>query len=348
MEPRTIHLWMGRGSPDSTPSADRGRVAGKLAPMLPKSRLLSFLLLSVGIALLVAGLVAPRFLHEDSRLPLDLENTTWTLTDDDARTRLMTDPGGRVLEVPVSRQLHMEIQNPAGEETATLRVGETLMRDSMQEELDRLISAEVWTFGVDRSTGEFTTPATLTDQLASPVSEVPVDGVWLKFPSGAEQTTYEVFDPHLRETRPAEFVEELDMNGRTVHRYRQEIAPVNVAELYASPFNTTTFGDGETGSLFHSVTRDILVDRVSGLVVEIREDVDAFYGTADGERREQVLLFEGRMPQEQIDAHLAEAAEIRDPAFVDGVRRVVIGVGAVLALLGLVGAFGAYGARRRR
>ncbi|QGU03714.1 DUF3068 domain-containing protein [Corynebacterium comes] len=316
--------------------------------MLPKSRLLSFLLISVGITLLVAGLVAPRFLHEDSRLPLDLKATTWTLTDDEAQTRLMTDPGGRVLEVPVSRQLHMEIQNPAGEETATLRVGETLMRDSQQEELDRLITAEVWTFAVDRATGQFTTPATLTDQLASPVSEVPVEGVWLKFPSGAEQTTYEVFDPELRQTRPAEFVEELDMNGRTVYRYRQEIGSTNVAELYASPFNTTTFPDEERGYLFHSVTRDILVDRVSGLVVEIREDVDAYYGTVDGEKREQVLLFEGRMAQEQIDAHLGEAAEIRDPALVDTVRQVVIGIGAVLALLGLVGAFGVFGGRRRR
>lgn len=307
----------------------------------------SFLLLSVGVALLVAGLVAPRFLGEDSRLPLDLEATTWTLVDGEAQTRLMTDADGRVLEVPVSRQLHMEIQNPADEETATLRVGETLMRDSRQAELDRLIAAEVWTFGVDRATGEFTTPATLTDQLASPVSEVPVDGVWLKFPAGAEQTAYEVFDPTLRQTRPAEFAEELEMDGRTVHRYRQEIRPVNVAELYAGPFNTTTFPDGERGYLFHSVTRDILVDRVSGLVVEIREDVDDYYGTADGEKREQVLLFEGRMPQGQIDAHLAEAGEVRDPAFTDTLRWVAVGVGAVLTLLGLAGAFGAFGRRRR-
>lgn len=316
--------------------------------MLSKSRLVSFLLLSVGVALLVAGLVAPRFLPGDSRLPLDLETTTWTLTDDDAQTRLMTDPGGRVLTVPVSRQLHAEIQNPANEETVTLRVGETLMRDSMQGELDRLISAEVWSFGMDRATGGFITPAILTDQLASPVSEVPVDGVWLKFPSGAEQVTYEVFDPKLRDTRPAEYAEELDMNGRSVYRYRQEIEPTNVAELYDFIFNTTTFADEEEGYLFHSVTRDILVDRVSGLVVEIREDVDSYYGTADGEKREQVLLFEGRMTQEQIDAHLRAAAEVRDPAFADTVRWVVAGIGGLLAVVGLVGAFGAFRRRTRR
>lgn len=314
--------------------------------MLPKSRLLSFLVLSIGVALLVAGLVAPRFLPGDSRLPLDLETTTWTLVDEDAQTRLMTDPGGRVLDVGVSRQLHLEIQNPADDEGATLRVGETLMRDSLQEDLDRLISAEVWTFGIDRLTGEFTTPAILTDQLASPVSEVSVDGVWLKFPADAQQATYEVFEPRLRQARPAEFVEELDLNGRAVHRYRQEVEPTNIAELYASPFNTTTFADGERGYLFHSVTRDFLVDRVSGLVVEIREDVDAYYGTLDGEKREQVLLFEGQMPQEQIDAHLRAASEIRDPAVMDTMRWVVLGVGGLLVLLGLVGASGVFGRRR--
>lgn len=320
--------------------------------MLPKSRLFSFLLLGVGVAMLVAGLVAPRFLPEDARLPLSLESTTYSLVDDAADTRLMAAPDGRVVTAPVTHQLHMEIQNPSDADSATLRVGETYMRGSQQDELDRLITAEVWSFGIDRTTGEVTTPATLTDQLASPVTEVDIDGVWLKFPSDAEQTTYEVFDPKLRQTRPAEFVEELEMNGRSVYRYRQEIEPTDVSELYESPFNTVTFGDETEGRWFHSVTRDLLVDRVSGLVVEIREDIDAWYGTPEGEKREQILLFEGRMPQEQIDAHLNDAATVRDPDTADTIRWVVVGLGGLLAVIGLAviglaGAFGAFGGRRR-
>lgn len=297
--------------------------------------------------MLVAGLVAPRFLPEDARLPLSLESTTYSLVDDAADTRLMTAPDGRVVTAPVTHQLHMEIQNPSDADSATLRVGETYMRGSQQDELDRLITAEVWSFGIDRTTGEVTTPATLTDQLASPVTEVDIDGVWLKFPSDAEQTTYEVFDPKLRQTRPAEFVEELEMNGRSVYRYRQEIEPTDVSELYESPFNTVTFGDETEGRWFHSVTRDLLVDRVSGLVVEIREDIDAWYSTPEGEKREQILLFEGRMPQEQIDAHLNDAATVRDPDTADTIRWVVVGLGGLLALVGLAGAFGAFGGRRR-
>jgi len=310
--------------------------------MLPKSRLLSFLLLGVGVALLVAGLVAPRFINEDARLPLDLGATTYSLIDDAADTRL---PDDRVATAPVTHQLHMEIQNPADEDSATVRVGETYMRGSRQEELDRLISAEVWTYGVDRVTGEFLTTATLTDQLASPVSEVAVEGQWLKLPAPAEETTYQVFDPALREARPAEFAEALEINGRTIHRYRQEIEPTNLATLYASPFNTIDFEDGQ-GYRFHSATRDLLVDKLSGLVVEIREDIDSYYGTLEGEKREQILLFEGRMPAEQVEAHLADAAEVRDPATSGIIRWVVVGVGALLALLGLAGAFGAFGRRR--
>ncbi|GAB3691757.1 DUF3068 domain-containing protein [Corynebacterium nasicanis] len=311
--------------------------------MLPTSRLLSFLLLGVGVALLVAGLVAPRFLPEDARLPLDLGATTYSLTDAEAQTRL---PDGRVVTSPVTHQLHMEIQNPADEHSATVRVGETLMRDSQQQDLDRLLSAEVWSFGVDRRTGEFTTPATLSNQLASPVSTVEVEGVWLKFPTDAQQGTYEVFDPTLRATRPAEFAEELEMNGRTVHRYRQEIAPTDLAGLYESPFHLMEFEDGVSGHRHYAATRDLLVDKQSGLVVEIREDVDSYYATPEGEKREQNLLFAGRMSQEQIDAHLADASDIRDPGTADMIRWVVVAAGGLLALLGLAGAFGAFGRRR--
>ncbi len=320
---------------------------GRVIGMLPMSRLLSSLLLGVGVALLVAGLVAPRFLPEDARLPLGLEATTYTLVDDAADTRLMTDPDGRVVTAPVTHQLHMEIQNPSDADTATLRIGETYMRGSQQEELDRLISAEVWSYGIDRTTGAATTPATLTDQLASPVSEVDVDGVWLKFPSDAQQTTYEVFDPQLRETRPAEFVEELEMNGRSVYRYRQEIGPTDLSTLYESPFNVVTLPDFTELHWFHSVTRDLLVDRVSGLVVEIREDIDSWYGAPESEERQQILRFEGRMPQEQIDTLLDEASAVRDPGTSGTIRWVVVGVGGVLTLIGLAGAFGAFGRGRR-
>ena len=51
--------------------------------MLPKSRVISIVLLGLGAALLVAGIIAPQFLHASARLPLDLSGATYTLTDED-------------------------------------------------------------------------------------------------------------------------------------------------------------------------------------------------------------------------------------------------------------------------
>ncbi len=326
--------------------------AGKLAGMLSTSRILSVLLLGLGVALLVAGLVVPRFIHADGRMPLDPAATTWTLRDDGAQTRLMTDPDGRVLEAPVTRQLHLEVQNPADGDEATVRIGDTFLRESRQEELDRLISAQVWSYRLDRLDGSATSPATLTDQIGSPGLQVDVEGVWLKFPTDAQQTTYEVFDPRLRQARPALFAESLEMAGREVYRYRQEIGPTNLAQLYADWRNTTVFAqeDGGTspGYLFYSVTRDFLVDQRSGMVVEVREDIEEFYGDAEGQPREQVLSFQGRMTQPQVDVLLEQASEINDGTTAQLVRWIAIGVGAVLAVAGLAGSLGAFGGRRAR
>ncbi|MDK6259881.1 MULTISPECIES: DUF3068 domain-containing protein [Corynebacterium] len=207
--------------------------------MLPKSRVVSALLVGLGVALLVAGLLAPRLLPADARLPLDIGQQTWTVHDDSARTRLMTDPDGRVLDSPVSRQYHLTLEEPSDDDTVSVRVGSTLSRDSLQDDADRLITAGVWNWRMDRLSGRPEGAALLSDQLASPTTEVDMGGVWLKFPADAQQTTYDVFDETLREAHPAEFQEELEIDGREVYRYHQVIEPANVRERYAGVFNET-------------------------------------------------------------------------------------------------------------
>ncbi|QYH20296.1 DUF3068 domain-containing protein [Corynebacterium aquatimens] len=83
--------------------------------MLEKSRALSTLLLGLGIALVVGGLVAPRFLLGDGRLPLSINDVTWTISDPDGLR------DGQ--PAPVVHQLHMEIRNPSDADTASVRVG---------------------------------------------------------------------------------------------------------------------------------------------------------------------------------------------------------------------------------
>lgn len=316
--------------------------------MLPKSRILSALLVGLGAALMVGGLLSPALINADGRLPLDLENTTWTIRDEQAETRLLTSPDGRVLNVPVSRQLHLDVQEPATEDNVSVRVGATTMRDSMQADADRLITAHTWSYVMDRVSGEAETDADLIHTIGFPPETVPVDGHWLKLPSDAEQTTYPVFDETLRESRPAVFVEERQVEGRTIYQYRQVIEPTNVAELYEG-FFTATEVDGEQWPLFHSVTRDLHVDQVTGLVVDVEESVDDFYAPsadAPAAERQTVLRFEGSRDDAQVSASLTELDGRLDPGAAQVIRWVVVGVGATLVLIGVIGAF--RGRRRSR
>ena len=61
--------------------------------MLPKSRIFSVLLLGLGVALIAAGLTASSFLSFSPRLPLDIEDTTWTLQDDNATAQELSAEG---------------------------------------------------------------------------------------------------------------------------------------------------------------------------------------------------------------------------------------------------------------
>ncbi|QPK83514.1 DUF3068 domain-containing protein [Corynebacterium qintianiae] len=302
--------------------------------MLPKSRILAALLTGLGIALIVGGLLAPRFLIGDGRLPLDLEHTTWT----------MSDPAGSYegQTQPVTRQLHMEIQNPSNSDTASVRVGETLRAGTSERDFDNLVSAGTWTFSMDRVSGEPTGPLKLSNVMILPETEVAETGPWLKLPAGAQQTTYEVFDSALRGTAPAAFTGEEEIAGRTVYRYKQAVAPTNLALRYADMRNTKTQVDEEGNQtrsfLFYSATRELLVDQVSGLVVGMNEDVDYYYAGADGKRVEDVLRYAGEMPREQTAAMVEQLAGVFSQGQSRTVSAAVMSAGAVLTLIGLIGA----------
>ncbi|AEX43448.1 putative secreted protein [Corynebacterium diphtheriae HC01] len=304
--------------------------------MLPTTRILSVLLLGLGVALVAVGILAPRWVNTDARLPLDLSQTTFTLVDDHARTRLIND--GRVLDAGVVRQWHMDILPPTDADTATVRIGVTDVRKSRQADVDRLIQASVWTYPLDRLSGEALAPATVSAQLGSPTESVPVDGAWLKFPSDAQQTTYEVFDPTLRSTTPAVFSEEIDRGGRTIYRYNQEIKPTNVAEKYASVFNTTQRDENRL-YLYHSGNRQWYVDQISGLVVDVEENIEDYFGDADGTRREDALIFHGRMSEDDKAALFGQASAVSDGSVARVLYRVALAAGAVLSVVGLMGAF---------
>lgn len=336
-------------------------IDGIMCPMLPKSRIVAILSIGLGLAMILWAVLAPRLVHNEAKMPLDLEQSTFTLRDDSARSRLLAD--GRMLDVPVERQTHMEILPPADGDIATLRVGVTDSRVNQQADLDRLISASVWSLTIDRTTGEVTGSASVTDQLASQPREVPVNGYWLKFPADAQQTTYDAFDVTLRDVVPAVFEESYERGGREIYVYRQNIEPTNVAQKYASFLNTTQLdvpisenageaveapaeSDQQQAYLFHSGTRDIHVDRVSGLIVNVDESIEDYYGDAEGNKLEDVLTFNGAMSDEDVDAMISQASGVSDGALAKIINYIVLAAGISLTIVGALYAFGVLGRKK--
>ena len=311
--------------------------------MLPTSRILSVLLAGVGAALVVAGLLAPNVLLSGNRLPLALGEATWTITDPN---------GTRDGEAaPVTRQLHMEIQEPSDSDTASVRVGDTLRAGESGSDFNDLLTASTWSFAVDRVTGAATGPAEALLVMGMPATQLPIDGAWLTFPAPATQDTVEVFDPVLRGSAPAEFAGEDEIAGRTVYRYAQHIEPTNVAMRYADPRNTLTL-EGENGEpqrtfLHHAADREILVDQETGVVVGIDEKVDDFYADAEGNGVQNVVTYDGVMDRQDVEKLVHKVADAQTAAADRGLWKVVAWVGAALTLAGLAGALRPGRAARR-
>lgn len=302
--------------------------------MLHRSRLLPILLAGVGIALIVGASIAPRFLLGDGRLPLDLEKTTWTMHD--AQATFRGEPA------PVTRQLHLEIQNPADTESAGVRVGDTLRAGESDSDFENLVTAATWSFTMNRVTGQPEGEMRLNSVMGMPDVVVEDGGQWLKFPVGVERRDYDVFDPTLRGTAPARFVGEEEIAGRRVYRFAQEIAPTNVALLYADMRNTKTLttpeGEPLRTFLFHSATRELTVDQVSGIVVGMNEKVDDFYGDAQGVGVENVVTYDARMSDEQKVEMASQLGAVFSQAQSRAVTVGVMVLGSILTLAGLAGA----------
>ena len=311
--------------------------------MLPTSRILSVLLAGVGAALVVAGLLAPNVLLSANRLPLALGEATWTITDPN---------GTRDGEAaPVTRQLHMEIQEPSDSDTASVRVGDTLRAGESGSDFNDLLTASTWSFAVDRVTGAATGPAEALLVMGMPATQLPIDGAWLTFPAPATQDTVEVFDPVLRGSAPAEFAGEEKIAGRTVYRYAQHIEPTNVAMRYADPRNTLTL-EGENGEpqrtfLHHAADREILVDQETGVVVGVDEKVDDYYADAEGNGVQNVVTYDGVMDQQDVEKLVQKVGDAQTAAADRGLWRVLAWVGAALTLAGLAGALRPGRAARR-
>lgn len=376
-----------------------------MAAMLPKLRIVSVLVLGLGVALTVIGLLLPRLIHADGRLPLDIGEATWTLRDDDALVVSPVDPEQPYVG-PATRQLHLKVQDPASDETVTVRIGSTLTRDAAPAHApaaspavsaapdasvapdaphlvpaapepaglnpepappvdvssslapapaysadEGLVRASVWDFVMDRLTGEPVGEISVSDTVVLPPAATTVDGVWLKFPAHTSPETHQVIDETLREALPADFVGVEKIDGSEVFHFRQEVPATNVATRYPALFGTLDVpaeeGRTERLYLYHSATKDLFVEPVSGLVVRADVAIDDFYGLPDGTRVRDALTFSGGMTEQQTEELLGMAGDIGSATAARGWSVALIVLGVVMILCGAAGAMGVMRRRSR-
>lgn len=354
--------------------------------MLPASRVLSAIAIGIGLALVVGAGLAPRFVHIDARLPLDVQHTTFRLVDD---------------ATGYQRQLHWDLLEPADAESVAVRVGSTLIRSTEENQAGQpdgqpggnhaqdnpdateLVDADVWAFDMDRRSGQALSTAQLSHTLVTPAAHIEIDGQWLKFPVNAEKTSYDVFDETLRESHPAAFQEEVTVDGVELYRYRQVIDPVNVASKYADARNTkqeelvvpdkaseenaaeapvkTPEENAEEADaleqvpaptirrqlyLHHSATRDYFVHPRTGMIVDVHETVDDYFATHTGERIEDGIAYQAQLADADVDKLITQAESFPDDDTVRLIRYIVLGIGALITVLALIGVFGGF--RRAR
>lgn len=286
--------------------------------MLPTSRVVAALVLGLGMALLTWGLLYPRVVDTNTKLPLSPSNVTITLVAEGAE---FSTAAGEVKQEGITRQFHMEILPPTTGDIATVQVGHT-MRTTANEDLEGLLGASVWTYSMDRVTGLNSGPYMVVDTLGTLASPVDISALWLKFPAQTEKTNYEVLDSTLRTAHPAIFIEEEQVDGRAVYRFQQNIEAT------------------ELGPYTYSASREFWVDQETGMIVDLAEKIDTRAAPLEGEEVGQpILVYEARMPAEQV-AQLKEAVASQDPGDRLAVLNTALaGIGAILCVIGLAMAF---------
>jgi len=301
----------------------------------------------IGVALITVGVMLPKVVSNEKAVPLDLAATTITLNDPAAviGPNYQGLDGKKDVTAPVNRQFKINLEEPATDEEASARVGVTTARTDVKDDLKSLLDAQVWSFTVDRRSGEAKGGAKVSDTPATPATEGEIAGYWAKFPQGTEQRSYDYFDMTLRRALPAEFtgtrtVTTADGHDHELYVFRQEIPATSVAKEYAGIRNTITVegGDGkpQRAQLFHEGWRELTVEPKSGLLVGVEEDIKDTYRDDSGKEVQNLLKFHGKTPQRVTSSMLDQAMEVSGQRHTDKWGLALIVAGVIVAAASVV------------
>lgn len=328
------------------------------------SRLVAFIAFGLGVALIACGLVLPRVLPVVKEVPLNVQASTLTLRDDAAHMGQVyikpTNPDVKqddILTGPVVRQFKAGLSEPITHGNVSARLGVTTSRPDIHDDMYSLLDAQVWSFMVNRDSGEFAGDVKVADTPVTPPTPVDAQGYWLKFPRGVEEEIYPFFDPVLRRAEPAvasgtRMVQDESGNDVELKVYRQEIPATSLQELYQGVRNVVTIepqgsvaaedaessegGVARQAYLVRTGWREIAVEQKSGMIVAVDEYTRDFYSTPEGEDVQLLLEFNGHTDEEQQKALLAQAQNLAEERNTDVWGLALIVVGAIVAAVSIV------------
>lgn len=276
------------------------------------------LVLVIGVALAVIGIVLPMILSDERPVPLNLTTTTVALHDPHATVgrNYRSDGARQAVTAPVTRQFKITLGEPASQTEAHARVGVATHRTDVDNDLDSLLDAQVFNFQVNRLSGQAVdSTAQVADTPIIPSSEVAMQGYWVKFPDNTQKHSYDYFDVTLRHTIAARFAREetrktAEGEDAVVYVFRQDIAAESVKEQYEGVRNEIT--DPQTGQkaqLYHGGWREIAVEPRTGMIVGVEEEIHDAYRQGDVEK-EVLLDFHGVSSEELNQELLTQAVSL--------------------------------------
>lgn len=168
--------------------------------------------------------------------------------------------------------------------------------------------------------------------------EVEFAGQVFKFPFQTEKKTYQWWDTTLQRAYPAEFVEEDEIDGLKVYKFRQEIEPTKWTEMEVPASVVGEPGDGAvTADRTYGNTRTFWVEPETGVVID-REEQQYAALQIDGEDRTTLTDVTTSFTDESVDANVDEYSDTASQLkMVRFTLPLVLGIGGlVLVLLGLL------------
>lgn len=309
--------------------------------MLSKSRIVAIFALGLASTLIAVGILLPRLFPEETPVPLGLQHTTLSLRDPKATvgTGYLALGEDKKITAPVVRQFNIELGEPASENEATARVGVSNSRENVKDDLESLLDAQVYSYRLNRVTGQAVGDAKVSDTPATPPSKTSMPGYWAKFPIDTQQQTYDYFDWTLRQALPAHFKgtetrQTTDGKDMQVYLFHQDIEPTKVSDRVAS-FRSSIHKDAKRAELHHGGWREIAVEPQSGLIVGVEEHIKDDY-RAKGKPVDVLLEFNGRTTESTEAGMLDQAESLGGKRSTEAWGTGLIIAGAVILVVSLV------------